>query len=88
MTVTFFCKADTVNTEHVTSMLNIFEKASKQKANEAKTSIFFRSNTEPILKGEICNLLHFHESNDNCKYLGLPNMTGEEKDSNTGVFKR
>lgn len=40
-----FCKADKRDAEHVSTMLNVFEKASGQEVNAAKLSIFFSINT-------------------------------------------
>lgn len=49
-----FCKASQESADNVLTLLEIFEKASGQKLNVDKSSVFFSSNTPNSLKEEIC----------------------------------
>lgn len=58
--------------EHVINLLNTFQKASGQRINVDKSSIFFDRNTQGGTKQELWNLLQFREADENIRYLGLP----------------
>ncbi|XP_062088870.1 uncharacterized protein LOC133795435 [Humulus lupulus] len=62
------------------------EKASGQKINCEKSSIFFSRNTEARVRDEVCGELDIHEADDNTTYLGLPSLLGRKKSSLLGYL--
>ena len=87
MTVIFFCKASGSEALHVCNLLRKFERASEQKVNHDKSSIFFSRNTDPQTRDLICGEMAIHEADDNCTYLGLPNILGRNKSVILGYLK-
>ncbi|XP_075665346.1 uncharacterized protein LOC142635011 [Castanea sativa] len=74
-----FCKATIEEYEALQKTLQIYEQASGQQLNRAKTSMFFSSNTAEEIKNEIksrfgAQVIKWHE-----KYLGLPSLVGRNK---------
>lgn len=59
-----FCKASLENADNVLQLLDIFERASRQKINVNKFSVFFSNNSPSSLKGELIQKLGFREAND------------------------
>lgn len=53
----FYCKADTGETRKVMELLDTYEKASGQKVNKDKSSIFFGTNIIQYNREKICQLL-------------------------------
>lgn len=82
-----YCKANADMTEQICQMLRVYEKASGQKINQAKSSVFFSSNTNSEVKEVICQTLGFHEADGNTTYLGLPNCIGRNKSAIFGYLK-
>lgn len=82
-----FCKADTSNAEQVVHMLLVFEHASGQQVNRAKSSVFFSKNVDVTEKDNICGILNFQEADERSTYLGLPNIIGRNKTSMFGYIK-
>lgn len=68
-------------------MLKVFEKASGQKVNIQKSSVFFSRNIFGVAKQDIYNVLQFPEADDNTLYLGLPNLIGRKKSVIMGYLK-
>ncbi|KAL8116202.1 hypothetical protein AgCh_022629 [Apium graveolens] len=79
-----FCKADTKEASRVVSLLQMFEKASGQKINEQKSSVFFSRNVSSICRREVCTVLKFTEADESSHYLGLPNCIGQKKSTMLG----
>ena len=52
---------------------------SGQTVSEAKSSIFFSSNTEANVKLEVCEVLNIMTESPNDKYLGLPALVGVDR---------
>lgn len=67
-----FCKATKEEANRVKHMLSIFERASGQKMNQHKSSVFFSRNVMNHCKQEICNTLQYAEAKEGSHYLGLP----------------
>lgn len=82
-----FCKAGVETAGHVLDMLKVFEKASGQKINADKSSVFFSRNCSSYLKQELYQHLRIKEASDNSFYLGLPNMLSRKKSSVFGFIK-
>ncbi|XP_023872081.2 uncharacterized mitochondrial protein AtMg00310-like [Quercus suber] len=60
-------------------ILAVYEKASVQQLNRAKTSLFFSSNTLDEVKEEIKNRFGAQVIRQHEKYLGLPSLVGRNK---------
>ncbi|XP_062080209.1 uncharacterized protein LOC133784961 [Humulus lupulus] len=82
-----FCKASNMEAHQVLQLLGIFERASGQKINYDKSSIFFSRNTLPQVRDTICGDMSIHEADDNSTYLGLPNILGRNKSVILGYLK-
>ncbi|XP_074327492.1 uncharacterized protein LOC141665405 [Apium graveolens] len=82
-----FCKANEREADHIVDLLQIFERASGQKINAAKSSVFFSRNTAQEFRDAICAMLRFKEAGDNTTYLGLPSMLGRNKSAMLGYLK-
>uniref|UniRef100_A0A803QFT1 Reverse transcriptase domain-containing protein n=1 Tax=Cannabis sativa TaxID=3483 RepID=A0A803QFT1_CANSA len=82
-----FCRANEEESYNVLQLLNTFERASGQKINYDKSSIFFSRNTQVGIRDAICGDLGIHEADDNTTYLGLPNIIGRKKTAILGYLK-
>lgn len=69
----FYCKADMAESSKVVELLNVYERASGQRVNREKSSIFFSSNVIEYNRQLVCQNLQMGEANANSTYLGLPN---------------
>jgi hypothetical protein len=74
-----FCKANSVEWRKLTKFLEKYEKASGQKLNKEKTSIFFSHNTNLEKRDEISRLTGLSATQCYEKYLGLPTMVGRSR---------
>ncbi|KAL8146376.1 hypothetical protein AgCh_004207 [Apium graveolens] len=83
----FYCKAGTKEARKVLELLEVYEHASGQKVNKAKSSIFFSTNVIQYNKEEICFLMQMPEANEHSMYLGLPNLLGRNKSALLGYLK-
>ncbi|XP_075633673.1 uncharacterized protein LOC142606164 [Castanea sativa] len=82
-----FCKATPEDCTALQRILKVYECASGQQLNMAKTSLFFSSNTPSGVKEEIkfrfgAQVIKQHE-----KYLGLPSLIGRRKRSSFDDIK-
>lgn len=82
-----YCKASEEEARRMLHLLQIFEKASGQKVNLLKSSMFFSSNVSVSNRQQICSALQREEAREGCSYLGLPNMMGRSKSSTLGFLK-
>ena len=64
--------------EKIQEILGKYERASGQKINSEKTSLFFSNNTSNVSKEEIKNLLGVAEIKEYERYLGLPTVVGRK----------
>ena len=74
-----FCRASLEECNALQRVLQVYESASGQQLNRAKTSLFFSSNTPSQIQDEIkikfgAQVIKLHE-----KYLGLPSLVGRRK---------
>ena len=65
--------------DKVLKILESYEKASSQKVNRDKTSLFFNKCTPPNIKTNITRALGVQEIMHYEKYLGLPSIVGKGK---------
>ncbi|WOG87677.1 hypothetical protein DCAR_0206908 [Daucus carota subsp. sativus] len=82
-----YCHATRDEAVQVMEILSIFEKASGQKINTGKSSVFFSRNVQQDVKDEILQVLGFHEADSNTQYLGLPSCIGRSKTAVLGYLK-
>jgi hypothetical protein len=74
-----FCRATIAEWANIQGILDRYEKASGQKLNRDKTSIFFSSNTKVETKNFIVSVARVSATNRYEKYLGLPNLIGRSR---------
>uniref|UniRef100_A0A803QS69 Reverse transcriptase domain-containing protein n=1 Tax=Cannabis sativa TaxID=3483 RepID=A0A803QS69_CANSA len=74
-----YCKATHEEVSHIIHLLDSFAKASGQRVNFYKSTVFYSSNTTPIVRNSICQRLGIHEVDDRSKYLGLPSTIGRNR---------
>lgn len=82
-----FCKASGGETSKLMELLAKFERASEQKVNYTKSSVFFSPNNSYERRGELCSLMGMMEADENNKYQGLPNCIGRKKATTFGYLK-
>ena len=68
-------------------LLGVYEKASGQRINISKSSVFFSSNVIHYNRELICQALQMGEADEHNKYLGLPNILGRKKSVLMGYLK-
>ena len=74
-----FCKASMDECNSLQRILQVYEQASGQQLNCAKTSLFFSSNTPGDVQQEIKNIFGAQVIRQHKKYLGLPSLVGRSK---------
>jgi hypothetical protein len=74
-----FCKANVFEWGRIQQLLNMYEKASGQKLNRDKTSIFFSKNTRRATKDHLLSLAGISSTRRYEKYLGLPSLVGKSR---------
>jgi ribonuclease HI len=74
-----FCKATSGEWCRLSNLLEQYEKASGQKLNKEKTSIFFSRNTSQEAKDCILQLSGIPATQRYDKYLGLPALVGKSR---------
>ena len=74
-----FCKATLKECDELQQLLAMYEKASGQQLNRAKTSLFSSSNTSREVQEEIKNRFGAQIIKQHEKYLGLPSLVGKNK---------
>ncbi|XP_050241151.1 uncharacterized protein LOC126690058 [Quercus robur] len=77
-----FCRASLAECDSLQSILQVYECASGQQLNRAKTSLFFSSNTDHSVQEEIKSRFGAQVIRQHEKYLGLPSLV-ERKKRNT-----
>lgn len=65
-----FCKASLEECDSLQRVLHIYKNASGQQLNQAKTSLFFSSNTQKEIQEEIKNKFGVQVIKQHEKYLG------------------
>ncbi|XP_041017886.1 uncharacterized protein LOC121260102 [Juglans microcarpa x Juglans regia] len=71
-----FCKANSIEWIHLYHLLDTYEKASGQRLNKDKTSIFFSRNTREETKEIVTSIAGIRGTNSCKKYLDLPALIG------------
>ena len=74
-----FCQATKRDLDVIQSILVLYEKASGQKLNREKTTVFFSKATLAVRKIEIINELGVSEVREYEQYLGLLAVVGRKK---------
>jgi hypothetical protein len=69
-----FCQATVANCGEISNILKLYEEASGQQLNRAKTSTFFTKNTSTKIKDEIQAMFQVLEIKNHEKYLDLPSF--------------
>lgn len=82
-----YYKANADMTEQICQMLRVYEKASGQKINQTKSTVFFSCNTNHEVKEVICQTLGFQEADESTTYLSLPSCIGRNKSAVFGYLK-
>ncbi|XP_060967788.1 uncharacterized protein LOC133035697 [Cannabis sativa] len=82
-----YFKATREEAQGVLELLNKLEKASGQKVNLSKFSIFFSSNTDEGVCHRILSTLHMRAADDHIFYLGFPSVIGRNKNVTFGFLK-
>ena len=82
-----FCRARVGDVEKIQEILGKYERASGQKINSEKTSLFFSNNTSNVSKEEIKNLLEVAEIKEYERYLGLPTVVERKKKASLNFIK-
>ena len=70
-------QANKKNADCLSDILTCYCATLGQKVSEAKSSIFFSSNTEANVKLEVCEVQNIMTESLNDKYLGLPALAGQ-----------
>lgn len=65
--------------EEVSHLLDVYCKASSQKINKEKSSVFFSKKCPPIVKEEVKGILNVNNESLSEKYLGMPSDVGRSK---------
>jgi hypothetical protein len=79
-----FFKANTEGAEEVSLLLETYAKASGQRVNKDKSSIFFSKGCPEVVRTAVKNVLNIPNEQLNEKYLGMPSDVGSSKN---GAFK-
>ena len=74
-----FCRASLPECQKIQEILTIYEKASGQQLNRAKTTLFFSKNTPQAMQEDLKEILGVPSIQQYEKYLGLPSLIGKEK---------
>ena len=82
-----FCKASINECSEPKRILQVYEDASGQQLNRAKTSLFFSNNTPRLIQEDIKNRFGAHVIKQQEKYLGLPSLVGKNKKSTFNDIK-
>ena len=82
-----FCRASLADLQFIQSILSLYEKASGQKLNREKTTIFFSKAVHGDTKTQLSNFLQVPEVKEYEKYLGLPAVVGKNKTESLNYIK-
>jgi len=74
-----FCRANSMEWSTIMEILNVYERASGQQLNAAKTSVFFSRNTGNDFREWVRSTAGLSVVQGFEKYLGLPTMVGRSK---------
>uniref|UniRef100_A0A2N9EQ08 Reverse transcriptase domain-containing protein n=1 Tax=Fagus sylvatica TaxID=28930 RepID=A0A2N9EQ08_FAGSY len=74
-----FCRATIPECQKIQDILRLYEQASGQQLNRAKTTLFFSRNTPATMQEDLKDILGVPNIKQYEKYLGLPSLVGKEK---------
>lgn len=74
-----FCQASLEECNELQHIFNIYESASGQQLNKAKTALFFSKNTPHAIQEEIKSRFGAQVIRQHEKYMGLPSLVGRSK---------
>ncbi|XP_042983260.1 uncharacterized protein LOC122312663 [Carya illinoinensis] len=74
-----FCRANAMEWAKILELLSLYERASGQKLNSDKTSIFFSKNTKRLTKEHILGMAGLRSTSCYERYLGLPALVGKSR---------
>lgn len=74
-----YCKADSNEASRVIELLGSYEKASGQRINRGKSTVFYSANVMQYNKDSLYQILQIPEADVNARYLGLLNIFGRNK---------
>uniref|UniRef100_A0A2N9G161 Reverse transcriptase domain-containing protein n=1 Tax=Fagus sylvatica TaxID=28930 RepID=A0A2N9G161_FAGSY len=74
-----FCRATISECQKIQDILRLYEQASGQQLNRAKTTLFFSRNTPATMQTELKDILGVPSIKQYEQYLGLPSLIGKEK---------
>ena len=74
-----FCKATISECESLQRIFQVYENASGQQLNRAKSSLFFSTNTSMEVQEDIQERFGAQVIKQHEKYLGLPSLVGRKK---------
>lgn len=75
----FYMIANENNCRTLMNIIDEYCKASGQKVNCGKSTLYFSPNTTKEIKEKVCEILAVEEAKDPGKYLGLPSIWGRSK---------
>ena len=82
-----FCRATMFDLHEIQAILSLYERASSQKLNREKTSIFFSKAVSEGRGQEISDFLGVPEVKEYEKYFGLPKVVGRNKKESLRYIK-
>ena len=82
-----FCCAQISDIHAIQEILELYEKASGQRINKEKTTLFFSKTVSMAVKNDIKNFLGVPEIKEYEKYLGLPAMVGRNRSASLNFIK-
>lgn len=68
-------------------LLDTFERATGQRVNCGKSSIFSSTNVEDVHRAELCLKMNIQEAGERSTYLGLPTIMGHNNSALLGYLK-
>jgi len=74
-----FCRASRLEAQALKKILQVYEEASGQQVNLAKSGVSFSTNIPPADRTSICNALGIPEVRDHGFYLGMPATTSRNR---------
>ena len=82
-----FCRAQISDIRAIQGILDQYEKASGQRINKEKTTLFFSKVVPLATKNDIKNLFGVPEIKEYEKYLGLPAVVGRNRSASLNFIK-
>lgn len=85
----FFCRTNAQSVATLQNILLLYEQASGQRINQAKSAITFSNKASQTLKARVKDTLDIHNEGGTGKYLGLPeHINRRKRDTFTGIVDK